>query len=65
MKQVLHRRRKGRATHRKHKKRSSFLMSSQEMDDHFYMYSNDDLPEIEADLLEGEVKPEISRDYYL
>ncbi len=39
--------------------------SDAEMEDNFYMYSSDDLPEIENDLGDTDVKPEISRDYYL
>ena len=40
-------------------------LNESEMEENFYMYSYEDLPEIESDLLENDVKPEIHRDYYL
>lgn len=40
-------------------------MKESEMEDNFYMYSYEDLPEIESDLFDADVKPEINRDYYL
>jgi len=57
-------RRKRRIGTRRRKKHVS-AMSEREMDDLFYMYSNEDLPEIESDLYDREVRPQISRDYYL
>lgn len=66
MKHVVSRRRKGRAVPRRHRRhKATSLMNAREMDEHFYMYSSEDLPEIESDLFENDIKPEISRDYYL
>ena len=50
---------------RRRRKKHPAMMNTKEMDDLFYMYSNEDLPEIEADLFDHDVRPEISRDYYL
>lgn len=63
MKHTLPRRRKGSVARRRRKHKA--MASSKEMEELFYMYSSEDLPEIEADLYDHEVKPEISRDYYL
>lgn len=65
MKQTITRRRKKvRMLHRR-KRRHPMLSNAKEMEDLFYMYSSEDLPEIESDLYDHEVRPEISRDYYL
>lgn len=65
MKHVITRRRKkGRILRRKRRHHPMFS-NAKEMEDLFYMYSSEDLPEIESDLYDHEVRPEISRDYYL
>lgn len=59
------RRKKRRMTPPRRKRAVHAMSSASEMEELFYMYSSEDLPEIEADLFDHEVKPEISRDYYL
>lgn len=50
---------------RRMKRKTVRKIAEEDMDEMFYMYSSDDLPEIESDLYDHDVKPEINRDYYL
>jgi len=65
MGRTITRRKKRPVSRRRRLKRAKRSSSEVEMDETFYMYSTDDLPEIESDLFDTDVKPEINRDFYL
>jgi len=65
MGRTITRRKKRPVRRRRRLKKAKRESSEVEMDETFYMYSTDDLPEIESDLFDTDVKPEINRDFYL